>query len=151
MGKSWIDRKCTGMGNPHGSLPCGTLRGPSASSQLQCPSENAPKVLLNQKLSYFLFWVLGWVPKNWCFWTVVLEKTFESPLGRKRSNQSILNEISPDYSLEWETVFILKKLYEMQISLHCLMFIAGKDMARPTLQGGRVGIVKWWLFWKTYW
>ena len=21
-----------------------------------------------------------WVPKNWCFWTVVLEKTFESPL-----------------------------------------------------------------------
>ena len=101
MGKSWIDRKCTGMGNPHGSLPCGTLRGPSASSQLQCPSENAPKVLLNQKLSYFLFWVLGWVPKNWCFWTVVLEKTFESPLGCKRSNQSILNEISPDYSLEW--------------------------------------------------
>ena len=22
----------------------------------------------------------GWVPKNWCFWTVVLEKTLESPL-----------------------------------------------------------------------
>ena len=21
-----------------------------------------------------------WVPKNWCFWTVVLEKTLESPL-----------------------------------------------------------------------
>ena len=25
----------------------------------------------------------SWVPKNWCFWTVVLEKTFESPLGCK--------------------------------------------------------------------
>ena len=25
----------------------------------------------------------GWVPKNWCFWTVVLEKTLESPLGSK--------------------------------------------------------------------
>ena len=25
----------------------------------------------------------GWGPKNWCFWTVVLEKTFESPLGCK--------------------------------------------------------------------
>ena len=25
----------------------------------------------------------GWVPKNWCFWTVVLEKTLESPLGCK--------------------------------------------------------------------
>ena len=24
-----------------------------------------------------------WVPKNWCFWTVVLEKTLESPLDRK--------------------------------------------------------------------
>ena len=44
--------------------------------------------------------------------------------------------------------FHFEKLYEMQISLHCLMFIAGKDMARPTLQGGRVGIVKWWLFWR---
>ena len=22
----------------------------------------------------------SWAPKNWCFWTVVLEKTFESPL-----------------------------------------------------------------------
>ena len=42
----------------------------------------------------------GWVPKNWCLWTVVLEKTFESPLATRRSNQSILKEISPEYSLE---------------------------------------------------
>ena len=32
-------------------------------------------------------WVLDhkedWVPKNWCFWTVVLEKTLESPLDCK--------------------------------------------------------------------
>ena len=25
----------------------------------------------------------SWVPKNWCFWTVVLEKTHESPLDCK--------------------------------------------------------------------
>ena len=25
----------------------------------------------------------SWAPKNWCFWTVVLEKTLESPLDRK--------------------------------------------------------------------
>ena len=25
-----------------------------------------------------------WEPKNWCFWTVVLEKTFESPLHWKK-------------------------------------------------------------------
>ena len=25
----------------------------------------------------------GWAPKNWCFWTGVLEKTLESPLDSK--------------------------------------------------------------------
>ena len=42
----------------------------------------------------------SWAPKNWCFWTVVLEKTLESPWIARRSNQSILKEISPEYSLE---------------------------------------------------
>ena len=42
----------------------------------------------------------SWAPKNWCFWTVVLEKTLEIPLDLKVSNQSILREISPEYSLE---------------------------------------------------
>ena len=41
----------------------------------------------------------SWVPKNWCFWTVVLEKTLESPLDCKEINQSIL-KISPSISLE---------------------------------------------------
>ena len=27
----------------------------------------------------------SWAPKNWCFWTVVLEKTLESPLDFKES------------------------------------------------------------------
>ena len=36
----------------------------------------------------------SWALKNWCFWTVVLEKTLESPLNWRRSSQSILNEIS---------------------------------------------------------
>ena len=31
---------------------------------------------------------------------MVLEKTLESPLTARRSNQSILKEISPEYSLE---------------------------------------------------
>ena len=42
----------------------------------------------------------SWVPKNSCFWTVVLEKTLESPLDCKESNHSILKEISPECSLE---------------------------------------------------
>ena len=58
----------------------------------------------------------GWAPKNWCFWTAVLEKTLMNPLDCTRPNQSILKEIHPEYSLEginsmdmgltkfWETV-----------------------------------------------
>ena len=42
----------------------------------------------------------SWALKNWCFWTVVLEKTLESPWTARRFNQSILKEISPEYSLE---------------------------------------------------
>ena len=33
----------------------------------------------------------GWAPKNWCFWTVVLEKTLESPLDCKEI-QPVLSE-----------------------------------------------------------
>ena len=41
----------------------------------------------------------SWAPKNWCFWTVVLEKTLESPLD-SNIKPSILKEISPEYSME---------------------------------------------------
>ena len=53
---------------------------------------------------YVWMWELeykeSWALKNWCFWTVVLEKTLECPLNCKGSNQSILKEIIPEYSLE---------------------------------------------------
>ena len=42
----------------------------------------------------------GWVPKNWCFWTVVLEKTLESPLDCKEIQPVHSEEISPGISLE---------------------------------------------------
>ena len=42
----------------------------------------------------------GWVLKNWCSLIVVLEKILESPLTARRSNQSILKEISSECSLE---------------------------------------------------
>ena len=38
--------------------------------------------------------------KNWCFWTVVLEKTLESPWTTRRSNPTILKETNPEYSLK---------------------------------------------------
>ena len=40
----------------------------------------------------------SWALKNWCFWTMVLEKT---PLGlQRRSNEFILKEINPECSLK---------------------------------------------------
>ena len=42
----------------------------------------------------------SWVLKNWCFWTVVLEQTPESPLDCKEIQQVHLMEISPGCSLE---------------------------------------------------
>ena len=42
----------------------------------------------------------SWAPKNWCLWTVVLEKTLESPLDCKEIQPVILKEISPECSLE---------------------------------------------------
>ena len=42
----------------------------------------------------------SWVPKNWCFWTVVLEKISRVSWTARRSNQSILKEISPGCLME---------------------------------------------------
>ena len=41
----------------------------------------------------------NWVPKNWCFWTLVLEKTLKSPLDCKEI-KPVLKEINLEYSLE---------------------------------------------------
>ena len=38
----------------------------------------------------------GWVPKNWCFWTVVLEKTLESPLDCKE-----IQPVDPKGNQSW--------------------------------------------------
>ena len=41
----------------------------------------------------------GWALKNWCFWTVVLEKIVESPFHCKIKPVT-LKDISPEYSLK---------------------------------------------------
>ena len=38
----------------------------------------------------------GWALKNWCFWTVVLEKTLESPLDSKE-----IKPVSPKGNQSW--------------------------------------------------
>ena len=42
----------------------------------------------------------SWAPKNWWFWTVVLEKTLESPLDCKEIQRVHSKGVSPGCSLE---------------------------------------------------
>ena len=76
--------------------------------------------------SHVWIWELGhkesWAPKNWCFWTVVLEKTLESPLNSK--------EIKPVYLKENQS----------------WIFIGRTDAEAPTLW---TPDVKSWLIGKT--
>ena len=65
-----------------------------------------------------------WVPKNWCFWTVVLEKTLESPLDRKE-----IQPVYPKGDQSW--IFIGRTDAEAET---------------PTLW---LPNVKSWLIWKT--
>ena len=50
--------------------------------------------------SHVWMWELSykesWAPKNWCFWTVVLEKTLESPLDCKE-----IQPVSPKGNQSW--------------------------------------------------
>ena len=38
----------------------------------------------------------SWAPKNWCFWTVVLEKSLESPLDCK-----VIKQVNPKGTQSW--------------------------------------------------
>ena len=42
----------------------------------------------------------SWVQKNWWFWTWCWRRLSRVPWTARQSNQSILKEISPEYSLE---------------------------------------------------
>ena len=50
----------------------------------------------------------SWVPKNWCFWTVVLEKTLESPLDCKE-----IQPVHPKGNQSW--IFIARTDVETAI------------------------------------
>ena len=62
------------------------------------------KAMVFPVVMYGWMWELdykeSWVPKNGCFWTVVLEKILESPLDYREIQPVHLKEISPGCSLE---------------------------------------------------
>ena len=71
----------------------------------------------------------SWVPKNWCFWIVVLEKTLESLLLCKGIEPVILKEISPEYSLEGLTLKL-----KLQYFGHLMWRV--NSLEKTLMQGG---------------
>ena len=55
---------------------------------------------LSQSYGHIRMWELdhkeSWLPKNWCFWTVALEKTLESPLDCKE-----IKPVNPQGNQSW--------------------------------------------------
>ena len=65
----------------------------------------------------------NWAPKNWCFWTVVLEKTLESPLDCK--------EIQPVHPKDQSWLFTGRTDAEAETPVlwppHAKSWLVGKD------------------------
>ena len=73
----------------------------------------------------------SWMPKNWCFWTVVLEKTLESPLDCK--------EIQPVHSKgdqPWDSLEGMMLKLKLQYFGHLMRRV---DLLEKTLMLGGIG------------
>ena len=81
----------------------------------------------------------SWAPKNWCFWTVVLEKTLESPLDCKE-----IKPVHPEYSLEG-LMLNLKLQYFGHLMWRTDPF--EKTMMWERLKGGGEGDDRGWDGW----
>ena len=66
----------------------------------------------------------SWAPKNWCFWTAVLEKTLESPLDSKE-----IQLVNPKGNQSW--IFIGRTDAEAKTPIlwspHAKSWLSGKD------------------------
>ena len=75
----------------------------------------------------------SWVLKNWCFWTVVLEKTLESPLDCKE-----IQPVHPKGDQSW--VFIGRTNAEAETPIlwppHAKSWLTGKDQCWEGLGAG---------------
>ena len=60
------------------------------------PSSQSYGFSINHVWMWELDYKESWVPKNWCFWTVVLEETLESPLNCKE-----IQPVYPKGSQSW--------------------------------------------------
>ena len=86
----------------------------------------------------------SWVPKNWCFWTVVLEKTFESPLNSKE-----IQPVHPKGNQSWR--FIGRTDVEAETPIlwppDAKNWLIGKDWCWERLKAGGKGDGRGWDGW----
>ena len=73
----------------------------------------------------------SWMPKNWCFWIVVLEKTLESPLGCKE-----IKPVNPKGNQPWIVIGRTDSEVELQYSGHLMQ---RADSLEKTLMLGGIG------------
>ena len=91
----------------------------------------------------------GWVPKNWCLWTVVLEKTLESPLESKEIKLVNPNGNQPwifigrDWCWSWSSNSLATWCEDIT---HWKDPNAGKDW-RPEDKGMTEDEMVWWHHW----
>ena len=62
----------------------------------KCPPSQSYGFSNNHVWMWELDYKESWAPENWCFWTVVLEKTLESPLNHKE-----MKPINPKGNQSW--------------------------------------------------
>ena len=72
----------------------------------------------------------SWTPKNWCFWTVVLEKILESPLNCKE-----IKPVNPKGNQSW--VFIGRTDAEAETPIFCHL-MGRADSLEKTLMLGKI-------------
>ena len=85
----------------------------------------------------------SWPQKNWCFWTVGWRRLLRIPWTARRSNQSILKEIGPEYSLEG----LMLKL-KLHILTCCEVPTHWKSpWCWERLKAGREGVDRGWEGW----
>ena len=85
----------------------------------------------------------SWALKNWYFWTVVLEKTLESPLDSKEIKPVNPQRLNPEYSLE-KLLLKLKLQYFshlMQSLIHCKRLWCWEGLRAG--RGGYRGLEGW--------
>ena len=104
----FLDSKITGVGDCSHEIKRCLLLGRKAMTNLDNVLKSRDKCPFRQSYGFssnhVWLWELdhkeGWVLKDWCFWTVVWEKTLESPLDTREIKPVNPKGISPESSLE---------------------------------------------------